>query len=266
MDLLSVRGISIFFGGLAAVYDVSISVSKGEIVGLIGPNGAGKTTILNAITGFIKPAKGEIQFAGENITGWKPHFIVQKGVVRTYQITSLFPKLSVRRNVLVATHSQRRPGLLEALIRSPHFTSEERRAEQRTDEILEFLGLSWKSEVLANNLSYGEQRKLEIAIAMATGPKLLLLDEPAAGMNPAECKDLMGTIGKLKSFGVTILLIEHNMRLVMGVCERVVVINFGEIIASGSPHDVSRHEDVIKAYLGERRQHVASQQPQCELR
>jgi branched-chain amino acid transport system ATP-binding protein len=250
--LLSVERVSRHFGGLVAVRDFSLRVDAGELVGLIGPNGAGKTTAFNLITGVYKPSAGEIRMTGRRIDGSPPERINRSGIARTFQNIRLFANLSVLDNVVVGLNRPGERGLLGTVLRTPGFARARAAAEAEGVGLLRTLGLADKAHFVARNLPYGDQRRLEIARALATGPRVLLLDEPAAGMNPQEKADLMGLIRFIRDrFGVGILLIEHDMKLVMSVCERITVLDHGETIAVGSPKEIQCNPDVIEAYLGE---------------
>lgn len=252
MAMLEVTKLGISFGGLRAVDDLSMSIEKGGLVGLIGPNGAGKTTAFNMLTGVYRPTDGGIRLDGENLVGRKPHDICKLGVARTFQNIRLFPKLSVLDNVKVGLHNQVRYSLLESMLHLGSYRAKEQEMNRKALEILKVFDLDHEAYGLAANLPYGKQRKLEIARALATEPKLLLLDEPAAGMNPNETGELMETIGLVREkYGVTILLIEHDMKLVQGICEYLYVLNFGRLLAQGSPKEVLNDPAVIKAYLGD---------------
>ena len=252
MALLEVKNLSISFGGLKAVDDFSVSIEKGQLYGLIGPNGAGKTTVFNLLTGVYKPDKGSIVLDGKNITGRKTTEINQDGIARTFQNIRLFKELSVLDNVKAALHNEVRYSLFGSIVHTPGYRKKEREMDERAEKILNVFGLDIYKDFLASNLPYGKQRKLEIARALATDPKLLLLDEPAAGMNPNETAELMETIELIREkFGVTILLIEHDMKLVSGICEYLYVLNFGTELAHGKPEDVLNNPQVITAYLGE---------------
>ena len=252
MAMLEVTKLGISFGGLRAVDDLSMSIEKGGLVGLIGPNGAGKTTAFNMLTGVYRPTDGGIRLDGENLVGKKPHDICKLGVARSYQKSRLFPKLSVLDNVKVGLHNQVRYSLLESMLHLGSYRAKEQEMNRKALEILKVFDLDHEAYGLAANLPYGKQRKLEIARALATEPKLLLLDEPAAGMNPNETGELMETIGLVREkYGVTILLIEHDMKLVQGICEYWYVLNFGRLLAQGSPKEVLNDPAVIKAYLGD---------------
>jgi len=252
MALLEVTNLGISFGGLRAVDEFNLSIEQGELYGLIGPNGAGKTTIFNMLTGIYKPTDGMIYLDGKNITGKKTAEINKAGIARTFQNIRLFGDQSVLDNVKIGLHNSFEYGTFTGVFRLPKFFSVEKDMDAKALEILSVFGLDKEADVLASNLPYGKQRQLEIARALATGPKLLLLDEPAAGMNPNETKDLMETIALIrKEFGVTILLIEHDMKLVSGICEKLTVLNFGRVLASGETSAVLNNPEVIKAYLGE---------------
>ena len=254
--LLETEGLTRAFGGLLAVSDVSLSVMSGEIVGLIGPNGAGKTTLFNMLAGSLEPTKGRIRFEGLDVTGWPADEMAWLGVTRTFQITSLFPSLTVADNVLAATHRSTRRGWLDAVFRSRAWRQDEAKARILAEEVLEFCDLDGSAGVRAADLSYGEQRRLEVAIALAATPRLLLLDEPAAGLNPEEGQRLVGIIKSIRDRGVTVLLVEHHMRVVMGVCDRVVVLDHGVKIAEGPPREVANNAEVIRVYLGREATHA----------
>jgi branched-chain amino acid transport system ATP-binding protein len=252
MAILEVQGLGISFGGLRAVDNFEISIDHNELVGLIGPNGAGKTTIFNLLTGVYVPTDGTIFLNGRSTLGKKPSDIVMLGSSRTFQNIRLFKNMTVLDNIKIAYHNQMSYGLFDSILNTPRYRNEEAEAEKVALELLSIFGLDGYSKEIAKNLPYGKQRKLEIARALATRPSILLLDEPAAGMNPQETEELMETIKLLKDqFGVSILLIEHDMKLVMGICERIVVIDYGRIIAKGNPQEIRKNPDVIKAYLGE---------------
>lgn len=250
--ILDVKNLTIRFGGLTAVSDFNIKIDSNELVGLIGPNGAGKTTIFNALTGVYPPTEGTIVLNGVDIKGKKASEIVMLGSSRTFQNIRLFKEMSVLDNIKVAYHNEMSYSLYSSIVKNKKFKEEEARADLVAIELLKVFGLDGYYEELAKNLPYGKQRKLEVARALATNPTLLLLDEPAAGMNPQETEELMDTIKLVKDrFQVSILLIEHDMKLVMGICERIVVIDYGKIIAKGTPVEIRKNKDVIKAYLGE---------------
>ena len=248
--ILEVDGLTLRFGGLTALDDVSFDIKEGEILGLIGPNGAGKTTCFNAITGVYKPTSGEIRFQGESLAGKKRFEITKAGIARTFQNIRLFPTMTALENVLIGADAQHTTGIFSALFRLPKHRREEADGHQKAMELLGFMGLAKKADELAANLSYGDQRRLEIARAMATQPRLICLDEPAAGFNPQEKRVLMDLIRKVRDQGFTVLLIEHDMRLVMGVTDRIVVLEFGKKIAEGTPAEIRDNPAVIAAYLG----------------
>ena len=252
MALLDVKNLSISFGGLRAVDGFEMQIEKGELYGLIGPNGAGKTTVFNLLTGVYKPNEGIIKLDGEDITGKKTIDINKAGIARTFQNIRLFKQLSVLDNVKVGLHNHYKYSTLEGILRLPKYKKVEKAMDEKAMEILKVFDLDGEADVLATNLPYGKQRKLEIARAMATEPKLLLLDEPAAGMNPNETGELMDMIRFVRDeFHMTILLIEHDMKLVSGICEELTVLNFGEVLAQGKTSDVLNDPKVITAYLGE---------------
>lgn len=249
--LLQAKNVEIMFGGLKAVTNFNLELYPHELVGLIGPNGAGKTTAFNILTGVYQPTQGDVYFQGERLNGLKPHQLVEKGIVRTFQNIRLFKMLSVLDNVKAACHRDMYYNVFDAIFRTKRFWKEERAIDEKAHEILEIFGLNDVAEEYAKNLPYGKQRKLEIARAIATNPQLLLLDEPAAGMNPTETQQLMSTIEFIRNhYQITVLLIEHDMKLVLGICERLIVLDYGRIIAQGSPQDVVKNEKVIAAYLG----------------
>lgn len=252
MALLEVRNLGISFGGLKAVDNFSVTIEKGQLYGLIGPNGAGKTTVFNMLTGVYKPTEGCFIFNGEDLTGKNPVQINKKGIARTFQNIRLFGDLSVLDNVKLGLHNQNKYGVFSGIFRLPKYFKQERAMNERAIELLKVFDLDGERDFLASNLPYGKQRKLEIARALATNPKLLLLDEPAAGMNPNETAELMNTIRFVRdNFDMTILLIEHDMKLVAGICEEVTVLNFGTELAKGSTAEVLALPEVITAYLGE---------------
>jgi len=257
MTLLKANNLTIKFGGLTAVSDFSLNLSQHDLVGLIGPNGAGKTTIFNMLTGVYSPTTGTIEFNGEFIHGIKPYEITKKRISRTFQNIRLFKNLTVLDNVKISFDYNVNYNLFHSIFRLPKFHKEEEEIEQRALQILKVFKLHEKRDELACNLPYGEQRRLEIARALAAKPKLLLLDEPAAGMNPQETHELMNLINWIRhEFKIAILLIEHDMKLVMGVCERIIVVDYGKIIAEGSPDEIKINPKVIEAYLGEEVAHA----------
>lgn len=253
---MRVNNISINFGGLKAVSSFSCELYKGELIGLIGPNGAGKTTVFNMLSGVYTPTEGEIEFRDHHGNTHLSHKLSPAklnsiGLARTFQNIRLFQNMSVKDNILIALHASRAHNPVDALFRLKKFRLDEKRMNDRTDELLSLFKIEKKKEELASNLPYGEQRKLEIARALASRPCLLLLDEPAAGMNPQETEELMNLISFIRNeFNLTIILIEHDMRLVMGICERLVVLDYGQAIAAGTPDEIKRNTAVIKAYLG----------------
>ncbi len=252
MALLEVKNLGISFGGLRAVDDFSLEIEKGCLYGLIGPNGAGKTTVFNLLTGVYKPTEGIITLDGQNITGKKTIDINHAGIARTFQNIRLFKELTVAENVKVGLHNQLQYNTLEGILRLPRYFAVEKQMQEKALELLKVFHLEEEADTLAANLPYGKQRKLEIARALATTPKLLLLDEPAAGMNPNETQELMDTIRFVQEhFDMTILLIEHDMRLVGGICEKLTVLNFGRVLCQGKTSAVLNNPEVIKAYLGE---------------
>ena len=252
MALLEVKSLGISFGGLRAVDDFNLKIEKGQLYGLIGPNGAGKTTVFNMLTGVYKPTDGSIFLDGENITGKKTIDINKHGIARTFQNIRLFHQQSVIDNVKIGLHNEYTYSTLSGILRLPSYRKTEKIMNEKAMELLEVFDLQDEADILASNLPYGKQRKLEIARALATDPKLLLLDEPAAGMNPNETKELMETIRFVRDkFDMTVLLIEHDMKLVSGICEELTVLNFGQVLAQGKTGDVLNNPEVIKAYLGE---------------
>ncbi len=251
MALLEVRNLGITFGGLHAVEKFSVSVEKGQLYGLIGPNGAGKTTIFNLLTGVYQPTEGEIVLDGKSIVGQKPAVINKAGIARTFQNIRLFKDMTVLDNVKVALHNQVKYSALTGVLRLPAYFKQERVMNEKALSLLKIFDLEGEAAQMASSLPYGKQRKLEIARALATGPKLLLLDEPAAGMNPNETAELMEIVRLVRDrFGIAILLIEHDMSFVMGLCERIVVLDYGRVIAEGDPETVRTDPKVIAAYLG----------------
>jgi branched-chain amino acid transport system ATP-binding protein len=251
VPVLSIQGMSHYFGGLKAVSDFTFDVPEGVIYGLIGPNGSGKTTTFNLITGIYTPTEGKILFEGKDIVGVKPFQIVHKGIARTFQNLRIFSNLTVMDNIRVARHFTTKAGIFSSFLRLPNFLKEQDMVREETMELIKLMNLEHRAYDLAKNLPYGELRRLEVARALATKPKLILLDEPAAGMNPKETEDLMKLVRRVRDeFKVTIFLIEHHMKFVTGICERVKVIDFGETIAEGKPEEVVRDVKVLEAYLG----------------
>lgn len=251
MTLLKVQNITIQFGGLTAVSDFSMDIGEHDLFGLIGPNGAGKTTVFNMLTGVYAPTFGKIELSGEDITGTKPYNITQKRIARTFQNIRLFKNLTVIDNVKISFNFRSKYSIIDSILKLPSYNKGEEEIEKDAMKILKMFKLEEKAGELAKNLPYGEQRRLEIARALATRPKLLLLDEPAAGMNPQETKELMHLIKWIRDeFKIAILLIEHDMKLVMGICEKIVVLDYGKIIAVGTPSEIKNNPQVIKAYLG----------------
>jgi len=250
--MLDVQNLSIEFGGLKAVSDFNLTINEKEIVGLIGPNGAGKTTVFNMLTGVYKPTQGTIAYLGEKIQGLKPYNITKKKIARTFQNIRLFSSLTVLDNVKVSFNYRIQYSLFDSIFRTPKFNKVEAEITAKSIELLKVFSLDGKKDELANNLPYGEQRKLEIVRALAAEPSLLLLDEPAAGMNPQETIELMDLINWIKDkFHISILLIEHDMKLVMGICDKIAVLDYGKKIAEGTPNEIKNNPRVIEAYLGE---------------
>ena len=251
MALLEVSNLGIAFGGLQAVAQLDLSIEKGHLYGLIGPNGAGKTTVFNMLTGVYKPTEGNIVLDGKDITGKNPELISKAGVARTFQNIRLFNKMSVEDNVKIGLHNRMRYGMGTGILRLPNYWKKEKLMHEKALELLSIFDMQDLADTTAGSLPYGAQRRLEIVRALATSPKLLLLDEPAAGMNPSETAELMETIRKIRDeFHIAIMLIEHDMKLVMGICEGIAVLNYGRIIAKGTPDEIRNNPVVIEAYLG----------------
>jgi branched-chain amino acid transport system ATP-binding protein len=247
---LSIEHVSVHFGGLAAVSDMSFVVNEGELVSLIGPNGAGKTTAFNVITGFLKPTQGEVRYRGVALTGLKSHEVANLGLVRTFQKTSVFGNNTVFDNVLIGLHRHGKVSIWETLLALPRVRDEESRLREEAWQILRFVGLERRANELGGALPYGEQRLLEVATALAARPSLLLLDEPVSGMNPSETASFIALLSRIRARDVTVLLVEHDMHLVMNVSDRIVVLNYGRIIAEGAPQAIQQNPEVIRAYLG----------------
>jgi branched-chain amino acid transport system ATP-binding protein len=249
--MLEVKNLSKFFGGLAAISDLDLDIYDSEILGLIGPNGAGKTTLFNVISGFYAPTRGRVIFDGLDITGLKAHQVAHVGVSRTFQASNLFMSLSVHDNVFTCHHMSYRTGIWKRFLHTPSAIEEEKRLRQGALEILEFMGLAPLKDELAAKLTHGQQRALGICMALATNPKLLLLDEPVTGMNPVEMETMLNLISRIRSRGMTIAIVEHNMQAVMNLCDRIVVLNHGKKIAEGLHKEIIENKEVIEAYLGE---------------
>ena len=250
MVILEAKKLSRHFGGLKAVSQLDFQINRGEIFGMIGPNGSGKTTVFNVLTGVYRPTSGEVTFNGKSIGGLPPYEITRCRMARTFQNIRLFSNATVLENVQTGMHCRLQSNLLDALLRNRRYRDSERRSREKAEELLAFLGLLPRKSELAGNLPYGEQRRVELARALASDPEIILLDEPTAGMNPQEASTMMGWIKKIRESGVTVFLIEHNMKVLMGVSDRVIALDAGQKIAEGLPLEVSRHPAVVKAYLG----------------
>lgn len=257
MPLLEIKNLRKKFGGLAAVHDLDLEVNEGEIRGIIGPNGSGKSTLFNLISGFYQPTKGKVFYRGEDITGLRPSVIAKRGIARTFQLTSLYNAFTVQQNVVAASYLHAGVGFFGAALNTPSTVDRERKIEEKALEVLTSMGLADYKYQLADSLPQGLQRVLGICIALAIEPEVLMLDEPASGLSPAETTEMMHMIDSIRHRGVTILLVEHDMRVIMGLCDQITVIAFGKKIAEGAPKEVAENKDVIEAYLGTEEEYVA---------
>ena len=249
--MLEIKGITQRFGGVTALEDVSFGIREGEITGVIGPNGAGKTTLFNIVTGIYTQTSGAILFAGRDVSGLAPEGLARLGMVRTFQNVELFGQMTVRENVMVGLHTKSRSGMLDCMFRSPRQLAEERRTREESEQWLEFTGIADLAETRASNLPFGKGRMLEIARALALGPKVILMDEPAAGLNNRETQELARMIRRIREMGITVVLVEHDMELVMDICDTIVVLNLGRLLAKGTPREIQENQQVVAAYLGE---------------
>ena len=256
MIILETKGLSVDFRGLRALNKIDLQINEDEILGIIGPNGAGKTTFFNIIIGFLQPSQGSIIYKEVEYTGAKPHEIARKGIIRTFQITSLFSNLTAEENVIIGRFLKTKGDVLGTFFRTRTYRKKQADLTDQAREFLNFVGMDGKAEVIAKNLPFGDQRKLEIAIALAAEPKLLLLDEPATGLNVDECAELIKFIRIINSRGVTVLIVEHNMKVVMEICQRIAVFNLGIKIAEGTPETIASNQDVISVYLGKKNEHL----------